>query len=121
MDRLDLYKRYATAWSAISDSERAERLADTLIEDIDYRDALNRSTGAPALARHLSGFQERFPGSSFRVLFVLNWEADALAKWQFVDAKGNPGFEGYDALTFAQDGRIASIVGFSDSEKQRLK
>lgn len=120
-NRLRLYELYVTAWSAISASERAERLGATVSEDVAYRDALTRCKGAPALGEHLGAFQERSPGSSFRLLSMLSWEADALAHWQFVDAQGKAGFEGYDALTFAEDGRIASIVGFSDSDKQRLK
>ena len=119
--RLGLYERYITAWSAMGTSERMSLLAQTVTEDIAYRDATVRCEGASALGEHLNTFQERSPGSSFRLLSMLSWGADGLAKWQIVDAEGEPGFSGYDAMTFAEDGRISSIVGFSETDKQRLK
>lgn len=120
-NRLEVYERYMTAWSPISTSDRAQVLGETVSEGVAYRDAMTHREGAQDLAQHLSFFQERSPGSSFRLLSMLNWGSDALANWQIVDAGGAPGFTGYDALTFAEDGRIASILGFSDTDKQRLR
>ena len=119
--RLSLYERYLTAWSPVSPMERRGVLGETVVDDLPYRDAMARLDGAEALARHLDEFQRRQPGGAFRLVSLLAWGSDALARWQFVDAAGEPGFAGYDALTFAPDGRIASIVGFSDVDKYRLR
>ncbi len=119
--RLELYEHYITAWSAMDFDERMAILSRTVADDVVYRDAMFEGSGAAALCEHLTTFQQRSPGSSFRLLSMLSWDADALANWQIVDRGGKPGFSGYDALTFAEDGRIASIVGFSATDKQRLK
>ena len=121
MNRLDTYERYVTAWSPLSDAERARVLSETVSDDVQYRDANGPRSGPVQLAAFLSGFQDRHPGASFRTVSLLNWGGDGLARWQFIDADGKPGFEGYDAITWAADGRMATIVGFSDSDKQRLK
>lgn len=60
------------------------------------------------------------PGGSFRMNEMLGWENHGMATWQFVDAKDQPGFWGYDVLAYDGQGRIESILLFGHVEKQTL-
>jgi hypothetical protein len=44
----------------------------------------------------------------------------ALAEWQLVDTNGDPGFSGYDVLTFDGEGRILTILMLVNVEAQKL-
>ena len=116
-----LYRHYVSAWSALSDADRMQVLSETLSKAVAYRDAMTQRSGLEGVAQHLSAFQERRPGCSFRLISMLSWGSDALANWQFVDSAGEPGLTGYDALTYNDNGLIPSIVGFSDTQKQQIK
>jgi hypothetical protein len=76
--------------------------------------------GLADVAEHLKGFQVRSPGGSFRTNNKIGWGTYALAEWQFVDAKGDAGFSGYDVLTFDEEGLISTILMFSNVEAQKL-
>ncbi|PZW37617.1 hypothetical protein C8P66_14517 [Humitalea rosea] len=77
--------------------------------------------GLADVAVHLQGFQQNNPGGSFRLNEMLGWENHGLATWQLVDAQGQPGFWGYDALAYDGQGRIESILMFVRVEAQLVK
>jgi len=119
--RVMVYQLYLSAWSALSDDERAKRLHESLSEKIVFTNPTQTRRGLADVLEHLRGFQQRSPGGSFRMNEMLGWESHTMATWQFVSARGEPGFWGYDVLAFDGEGRIESILLFGHVEKQMLK
>ena len=119
--RVNTYQIYLSAWSAISDDERAKRLRESLSEKIVFTNPTQTRRGFEDVAVHLQGFQQRSPGGSFKMNEMLGWENHGIATWQVVDPHGQPGFWGYDVLAFDGQGRIETILLFGHVEKQILK
>ena len=108
------FERYLTAWSAIGEEERRRVLEDTVSSEIDYFDAMVRLSGRDALGAHLYGFQQRRPNYSFSLANYLQHNDAVLANWLMRDDSGKVLVSGYDSIRLDAEGRIASIVGFSD-------
>lgn len=111
---------YLAAWSAVADAKRAPKLRESVSEEIVFKNPLQTRHGLAEVMKHLEGFQVRSPGGSFRMNNVVDWDMDALAEWQLVDAKGDAGFSGYDTLTFDEQGLISTILLFGNVEAQKL-
>ena len=119
--RVASYERYLAAWSAVPIDERLHFLHESVTPDVVFTNPTRTRTGIEDVAEHLSDFQRRVPGGSFRVVSMLGWEDHALVRWQLVDARGNAGLAGHDDVAYDQAHRIKSIVMFTDIPKERLK
>lgn len=51
---------------------------------------------------------------------MVGWSIYGLAEWQLVNGDGQPGFSGYDVVTFDADGLITDILLFGNVEAQKL-
>ena len=118
--RVATYDRYLAAWGAVSDAERERMLQDSVAENVVFENPQQTRRGRAELTAHLQGFQARTPGGAFRMNNMVGWDGHVLAEWQLVDAKGQPGFSGYDVLTFDDQGRISTILLFGNVEAQKL-
>ncbi len=118
--RVQTYDLYLAAWSAVPDVERARMLRDSLAGQVVFTNPQQTRRGLADVARHLKDFQARSPGDSFRLNNMVGWGPHALAEWQWVDAKGDPGVSGYDVLAFDEHGLISSILLFGNVEAQKL-
>lgn len=119
--RLTTYETYISGWSAHTDADRAQLLADSLSEDVVFTNSTQTRHGRNDVAAHLAAFQRSRPDTSFRTNEMLGWDNHGLATWQFLDAQGEPGFFGYDVVAFDDDGRIREILMFTHAEHQTLK
>ena len=118
--RVKTYDLYLAAWSAVPDAERVRMLEESLSETIVFTNPMQTRRGLSDVAKHLEGFQVRSPGGSFRMNNMVGWGTVAMAEWQLVDAKGDPGFSGYDVLTLDEKGLISTILLFGNVEAQKL-
>jgi hypothetical protein len=121
--RIAHFTAYSDAWAPVSDTERRTLLNESVTEDITYRDFFTGSpglAGIDALVAHIEKFQKMGPGARFRQLEIIGWGNDVLAKWQRIGGDGKLSVTGYDAIVFAPDGRIASIVGYAEMDEQRI-
>ena len=119
-DRTRIYDLYLAAWSDIPHPERDRMLHESLSDTIVFTNPLQTRRGLADVAEHLAGFQRRSPGGSFRMNNMVGWEDHALAEWQLVDGRGEPGVSGYDVLKFDEHGRISTILLFGNVEAQKL-
>ena len=117
--RAQTYDLYLAAWSDISDAERARLLRASCTGNVVFTNPTQTRHGLTDVIEHLEGFQKRMPGGAFRMNNMVGWANHGLAEWQLLDAQGQPGFSGYDVLTF-DDGLISSILLFSNVEAQKL-
>ena len=118
--RAQTYELYLAAWAAISEADREGKLRESCAEDVVFANPTQSRHGIADVIEHLEGFQKRSPGGSFRMNNMVGWADHGLAEWQLVDAHGQPGFSGYDVMTFDEHGLISSIVLFSNVEAHKL-
>lgn len=117
--RLKNYEQYLSAWSAITDDDRAERLRGCLSPNVVFISPTQTRRGLAEVAEQCAAFQKRTPGGSFAATEMLGFDRHGLVKWQLLDRAGKPGsidvygFDyGYDTLAFDAEGRIESILMF---------
>lgn len=116
----DTYELYLNAWGPIARDERVDLLRRSLAETIVFTNPTQVRRGIDDIVAHLEGFQQRTPGGRFRMNNMVGWGIYGLAEWQLVDRDGQPGFSGYDVVTFDADGLITDILLFGNVEAQKL-
>jgi hypothetical protein len=112
---VELYKRYVTAWSAISDQERRKILDAVLDTEIVYRIPRMEGTGHPVVIADMNEFQTKFPGGQFALHSVSEHHDVALMEWQLILPDGTPGVLGHDAIRVTPEGKLGQIVTFAPS------
>lgn len=112
---VELYKRYAEAWAAISDQERRAILASVLETDILYRIPRMEGTGHQIVIDDITDFQSKFPGGQFALHSVSEHHDVALMEWQLTLPDGTPGVRGHDAIRMTAEGKLGQIITFAPS------
>lgn len=118
--RVETYELYLAAWGAVSAAERERMLRESCAENIVFANPTQTRHGLTDVIEHLAAFQERFPGGGFGMNNMVGWDRNALAEWQLIDGQGQPGFSGYDVVTFDERELISSILLFGNVEAQKL-
>ena len=106
----DLWKRYATIWSAEA-NRRALDLAACVTADVTYCDPNGLIEGQEALSGYMGAFQSSVPGGWFLIRSVQHHHERSLAHWSLCGANGG---EIQTGISFAtvDGGRLRSISGF---------
>ena len=112
---VDLYKRYAEAWSAISDLERRSIVDSVLDPDIVYRIPEMEGMGHAVVINDMNGFQAKFPGGKFALHSVSEHHDVALMEWQLILPDGTPSVLGHDAIRITPEGKLGQIITFAPS------
>lgn len=112
---VELYKRYAPAFSAASEEERREILQAVVEEDVVCRIPRLEGRGLQILLDDIQEFQTNFPGGKFAVRSVSEHHDVALMEWQLILADGTESVRGHDAIRVSAGGKIAEIVTFAPS------
>ena len=112
---VELYKRYVTAFSAISDQERRKILDSVLDTKVLYRNPTMEGTGPQIVIDDIQQFQTKFPGGQFSLYSVSEHHDVALMEWQLILADGTPGVRGHDAIRVTPEGQFGQIVTFAPS------
>lgn len=108
---------YLAAWNERDPKRRRELVAKTWTEDGSYVDAHRRGRGHAAIDEMIASAQEMFPG--YRLNLVSGIQAHGMnARFSWA-AGGTPDaplyLGGTDFVTLASDGRLLSVVGFTDA------
>ncbi len=119
-DRAATYELYLAAWSPVNDDERRNLLRKSLKEEAVFLNMQTPRRGINEIAQHLKEFQTHIPGGTFRLNSLIGWGSNALAEWQLIKPNGEPGFSGYDVLTFTEEGVISNILMFTNVESQKI-
>lgn len=112
---VDLYRRYAGAWAAISDQERRAILDAVLEADILYRVPRMEGTGHGIVIEDINEFQAKFPGGKFALHSVSEHHDVALMEWQMILPDGTPSVLGHDAIRVTPGGKLDQIITFAPS------
>jgi len=113
----ELVVSYLAAWNERDTKRRRELVTRTLTEGGSYVDAHRRGSGHDALDAMIKAAQDMFPG--YRLHLVSGIEAhNGHVRFSWA-ARGSPEaplyLGGTDFAVVADDGRLASVVGFTDA------
>lgn len=108
--------RYFDAWNATDSQAGTAAVAAAWTEDGSYVDPLTDVRGHEQLATAIAGVHQQFPGFEFRLVGAVDGHhMVARFSWELVSvADGSAPVAGSDVITLAEDGRIATVVGFLD-------
>ncbi|MFF7356896.1 MULTISPECIES: nuclear transport factor 2 family protein [Streptomyces] len=108
--------RYFEAWNATGADTLTKTVAAAWSEDGTYTDPLADVRGHEAIAAVIRAAHEQFPGFEFKLAGDVDGNHHiARFSWELVStADGSAPVAGSDVITLAEDGRIASVLGFLD-------
>ncbi|HZG04865.1 MAG TPA: nuclear transport factor 2 family protein [Streptomyces sp.] len=109
-------ERYFAAWNAQDAEALRKAVAEAWTEDGTYTDPMADVRGHDQLAATIAAVHEQFPGFEFRMTGEVDGHHHtARFTWDLVStADGSSPAAGFDVITLAGDGRIASVLGFLD-------
>ena len=109
--------RYLAAWNEREPAKRRELVAKTWAEDGTYVDAARDGHGHDKLDAMIATAQGHFPGYRLNLASGIEVHHDYLRfSWAAGGTADAPLFiKGTDFVVLADDGRIKSVVGFTDA------
>ena len=108
---------YGAAWVEPDAAARLALLARAWAADAVYCDPQAVVTGREALSDHISQFQAAMPGSRIDVTSEpVRHHDSAFFRWTMTDASGATALTGFDVVQLDDDGRIARLHGFFDTD-----
>src|SRR5262245_28099600 len=116
-DGTNLVERYLAAWNETDAEARRSAIAGLWTESGRYVDPLASVEGHEQISELIGGVHEQVPGHVFQLVgdAVDSHHNVARFQWELVPAGGGePLAIGFDVAVTADDGRIASVVGFID-------
>lgn len=106
---------YVAAWNHNDAAARRDAVRSAFADGGHYRDPVMAAAGHDAIAAMLGAVQEKFPGFVLRRTSPVDHHGGGLRfAWTLGPAEGPPAVEGVDFCCIAEDGRLASVVGFID-------
>ncbi|MFF2630359.1 nuclear transport factor 2 family protein [Kitasatospora griseola] len=116
MDLQNLAERYLAAWNETDPTARRKLVEDAWTTDGAYTDPLVATRGHDEFDATLAAVQSQFAGLAFRLAGPVDAHHNvARFTWELAPQGADEALViGFDVLTAAEDGRIATVVGFLD-------
>ena len=111
-DPSGVYKHYFAVFAETVPSKREELVRSVVAEDIMYSNPGVCGKGIDSLLSHISRFQERFPGGSFRINWVRHQHDQLLGEWTQLTKEGAEIVTAHSYAQLDQSGRINRFAGF---------
>ena len=112
VDTKQIVATYGAAWNEPDEAKRASLLEQSWADDGIYTDPTATADGRAALAAHIAGFREIFPGRTIEQASGVD-VTDGGLRFAWVMRNGDDvELEGMDFVELAPDGRIKRIAGF---------
>ena len=108
----ELFKAYLDAFAATSPAEQERLLRSSVAEDVVYTNPGVEGGGLQNLLKHISVFQQRFPGHHFRMNWFRQQHGQLLSEWTQVSADGHDLVTAHSYGRLNELGRIAQLAGF---------
>jgi hypothetical protein len=111
----EIAERYIACWNE-ADPQRRRKLIDELwAEDASYVDPMAEARGRDEIDALVGAVQTQFPGLTFSLAGPVDTHhQQARFSWALGPAGGEPVVLGFDVAVAAEDGRLASVLGFLD-------
>ena len=109
----ELIAIYCAAWSEPDIARRRELLERVWDENAIYTDPSVHLDGRAALADHIAGVMQKYPGATVAPTSVIDAHHGWLRfAWQMTLSNGEKLPEGIDIAELSSEGRIRRIIGF---------
>lgn len=106
---------YIAMWNETDPAARAELIKKVWTETAVYTDPLTSVTGHAGISAVVDAVRGQFPGFTFRIGGGVDAHHDlARFTWELAQGDGAALAVGFDVAVTAEDGRIASVLGFLD-------
>ena len=111
----EIAERYIACWNE-ADPQRRRKLIDELwAEDASYVDPMAEARGRDEIDALLGAVQTQFAGLIFSLAGPVDaHHRQARFSWALGPAGGEPVALGFDVAVAAEDGRLATVLGFLD-------
>ena len=120
MTPTDALAAYGAAWLETDEQRRLALLETAWATGAVYCDPLDRVTGREALAAHIAATQGQLAGGRVEVVTApVRHHDSAFFRWSMTDADGGTVLTGWDVVQLDEDGRIARLTGFFDTDTER--
>ena len=107
-----IFEAYLDAFAATPPAEQERLLRSSVAENVVYTNPGVEGQGLRNLLKHISMFQERFPGHHFRVNWFRYQHRQLLSEWTQVSGDGEDLVTAHSYGRFDELGRIAHLAGF---------
>jgi hypothetical protein len=108
-----IVEKYFDTWNEPDADNRLTLAEETWAPDARYVDPNTDVTGAAGFSQMVAAVHEQYPGYGFRLSSAVETHHDVLRfSWEIVDPSGNVALAGIDVGRVAEDGRLASLLGF---------
>ena len=117
---LDPLAAYGASWLETDARRRLELLETAWGPDAVYCDPVDHVAGRQALSAHIAATQQMLPGGRVEVTSVpVRHHDSAFFRWTMTDGDGRTVLTGFDVVQLDEQGRIARLTGFFDSDTER--
>jgi hypothetical protein len=108
-------EKYIASWNETDPQRRRTLVEELWAQDASYIDPLTEARGRDEIDAVIGAVQEQFPGLVFSLAGPVDaHHRQARFSWALGPAGGEPVVIGFDVAVAAEDGRLASVLGFLD-------
>ena len=107
-----LIENYLAAFAAPSPAAQERLLRASAAQEIAYSNPGVNGRGLNSLLAHISSFQQKFPGGSFRLNWVRHQHGQVLAEWTQLDQQGTELVTAHSYAQVNEANQIAHWAGF---------
>jgi limonene-1,2-epoxide hydrolase len=103
---------YLEAYGNVSVEERKRLLAESVGDDVVSENPGDEADGIEALTAHIEQFQQRLPGSHFKLNSFKCHHQQVLTEWTLYKADGAVVTTAHTYGVFNGQGRLKKLIGF---------
>ena len=107
-----VFENYLNAFFANSVAEQERLLRSSVAEDVTFSNPGVSGCGLTNLLDHISRFQQRFGGGSFRINWFRQQHGQMLAEWTQFNKDGSEFITANSYARSDENGRIVQFSGF---------
>ncbi len=106
------FENYLGAFAEKSAGKREEMLRSSVAEDVAFSNPGVDGRGLSNLLAHIVRFQAGFPGSHFRINWLIQQHGQVLAEWSQINPDGSELVTAHSYARLNEEGRICHFAGF---------
>jgi hypothetical protein len=107
-----VWNAYLEAYGNVSKEERRRLLTESVSNDVLSTNPGDETQGLESLVAHVEQFQQRLPGSYFKINSLKFHHEQTLAEWTLYKADGAAVTTAHTYGAFNDQGRLNKLIGF---------
>lgn len=107
-----VWNAYLEAYGDVSIEDRKRLLGESVSDDVVSENPSDETHGIDALIAHVERFQQRLPGSYFKINSLKFHHEQVLTEWTLLKADGTVVTTAHTYGVFNDQGRLKKLIGF---------